>query len=460
MMKLPETFLWGASTSAFQIEGAYNLDGKGLATTDVRAVPEGIADTKVACDHYHHWKEDVDLMAELGLKTYRMGFSWSRIMPDETLVPNEKGLAFYDQLIDYLLEKGIEPFVTLYHFECPQALVDAFGGWKSRKMIDAYVKYAEVCFRHFKGRVTKWVTVNEQFIATAAPGLAMEYMEDPQQRAEWIWQISYHVSLAEHQAFALLRTIDPDAVIGPVCSIQVVYPASSAPEDICAAQEAEEMMEFALLDMSVYGEYSPFARTWLKERNLYPETEAGDEAVLHGSQPDFIGVNYYFSTCAKYEKKPFDFSTSFFWAADDCRIIPNENLQKTEWMDMGIDPQGLYNGMRKIWERYRLPMIVTENGMAVSEVPDEEGKIHDSYRIEYLRNHIGEVMRLRQEGYPVFGYCPWSFIDVLSSHQGFSKRYGLVFIDRTETDPKDCRRIRKDSFAWYHDVIAEDGKNI
>ena len=459
-MKLPDTFLWGASTSAFQIEGAYNLDGKGLATTDVRPVPEGIADTKVACDHYHHWKEDVDLMAELGLKTYRMGFSWSRIMPDETLVPNEKGLAFYDQLIDYLLEKGIEPFVTLYHFECPQALVDAFGGWKSRKMIDAYVKYAEVCFRHFKGRVTKWVTVNEQFIATAAPGLAMEYMEDPQQRAEWIWQISYHVSLAEHQAFALLRTIDPDAVIGPVCSIQVVYPASSAPEDICAAQEAEEMMEFALLDMSVYGEYSPFARTWLKERNLYPETEAGDEAVLHGSQPDFIGVNYYFSTCAKYEKKPFDFSTSFFWAADDCRIIPNENLQKTEWMDMGIDPQGLYNGMRKIWERYRLPMIVTENGMAVSEVPDEEGKIHDSYRIEYLRNHIREVMRLRQEGYPVFGYCPWSFIDVLSSHQGFSKRYGLVFIDRTETDPKDCRRIRKDSFAWYHDVIAEDGKNI
>ena len=218
-------------------------------------------------------------------------------MPDETLVPNEKGLAFYDQLIDYLLEKGIEPFVTLYHFECPQALVDAFGGWKSRKMIDAYVKYAEVCFRHFKGRVTKWVTVNEQFIATAAPGLAMEYMEDPQQRAEWIWQISYHVSLAEHQAFALLRTIDPDAVIGPVCSIQVVYPASSAPEDILAAQEAEEMMEFALLDMSVYGEYSPFARTWLKERNLYPETEAGDEAVLHGSQPDFIGVNYYFSIC-------------------------------------------------------------------------------------------------------------------------------------------------------------------
>ncbi len=460
MMKLPEHFLWGASTSAFQIEGAYNIDGKGLATTDVREVPEGIADTKVACDHYHHWKEDVDLMSELGLKTYRMGFSWSRIMPDETMVPNEKGLAFYDQLIDYLLEKGIEPFVTLYHFECPQALVDAFGGWKSRKMIDAYVKYAEVCFRHFKGRVTKWVTVNEQLIATAAPGLAMEYLKDPHERAKWIWQISYHVSLAEHRAFDLLRTIDPDAIIGPVCSIQVVYPASSAPEDIYAAQEAEEMMEFALLDMSVYGEYSPFARTWLKERGLLPKTETEDEAVLHGSRPDFIGVNYYFSTCAKYEQKPFDFNTSFFWASDDCRIIPNENLKKTEWMNMGIDPQGLYNGMRKVWERYRLPMIVTENGMAVSETPDEDGRIHDTYRIEYLRDHINAVMRLRKEGYPVFGYCPWSFIDVLSSHQGFSKRYGLVFIDRTETDPKDCRRIKKDSFRWYHDVIEKDGRDL
>ena len=185
-MLFPKNFLWGASTSAFQIEGAYNIDGKGLATTDVRPVPEGIADTKVACDHYHHWRQDVDLMAELGLKTYRMGFSWSRIMPDETLVPNEKGLAFYDQLIDYLLEKGIEPLVTLYHFECPQALVDAFGGWQSRKMIDAYAAYAEVCFRHFKGRITKWVTVNEQFIASAAPGMAMAYIEDPFERSKKI----------------------------------------------------------------------------------------------------------------------------------------------------------------------------------------------------------------------------------------------------------------------------------
>lgn len=456
-MKLQNDFLWGASTSAFQIEGAYNIDGKGIATTDVRIVPEGIADTKIAADHYHHWKEDVDLMSELGLKTYRMGFSWSRIMPDETLIPNEKGLKFYDKLIDYLLEKGIEPFVTLYHFECPQALVDAFGGWTSRKMIDAYVKYAEVCFKRFKGRVKKWVTVNEQLIATAAPGLAGPFVVDPLERSRNIYQASYHVSLAEHRSFALLKEIDSEAQIGPVCSIQVVYPLTSKPEDVAAALHAEEMMEFYLLDMSVFGTYSPAVITWLKKRNLFPKTEAEDEAILRGSKPDFIGINYYFSTCARAVVKSFDFDTSFFWASDECRVVSNPNLKKTEWMNMGIDPEGLYNGMRKVYDRYHLPMIVTENGMAVSETPDEDGAIHDSYRIDYLKEHIQQIEKLVEEGYPVFGYCPWSFIDVLSSHQGFAKRYGLVYIDRTDTDVKECKRIKKDSFYWYRNVIQNNG---
>ena len=179
-MIFPAGFLWGASTSAFQVEGGYNEGGKGPATTDRGAGRPGIADNKVAADHYHHWKEDVDLMAELGLKVYRMGFAWSRIMPDASGHPNPEGLAFYDKLIDYLLEKGIEPLVTLYHFECPQALVDAFGGWLDRQMIDAYLRYAEVCFTHFKGRVKRWVTVNEQLIATAAGIMNGNQEKDPQ----------------------------------------------------------------------------------------------------------------------------------------------------------------------------------------------------------------------------------------------------------------------------------------
>lgn len=452
--KFPKDFFWGAATSAFQVEGGYNEGGKGLATTDMSKLPEGIADNKIAADHYHHWREDVDLMAELGLKTYRMGFSWSRIMPDESGNPNPEGLAFYDNLINYLLEKGIEPFVTLYHFECPQALVDAFGGWRSRKMIDAYLKYAEICFSHFKGRVRYWVTVNEQLIATAASIMSGNYEKDPHKNLKNIYQMSYNVSLAEHKAISALRRIDPEAKIGPVCAIQVVYPQTCKSEDILAAENAEELMEFYMLDMSVRGKYPPFVERYLKEHDLYPDTESGDEAALKESTPDFIGINYYFSICVKEKVGPINYNQPPFWVSDAFDICDNPYLQKTEWMDKGIDPIGLHVGMRKVHNRYGLPMIVTENGMACSETIGEDGCIHDSYRIEYLKQHIAQLQIMIEEGLPVFGYCPWSFVDVVSSHQGFAKRYGLVYVDRTETDPKNCARLKKDSFYWYKNVIA------
>lgn len=454
--QFPNNFLWGASTSAFQVEGAWNEGGKGLATTDLTNPAPGVADNKVAADHYHHWKEDVDLMKELGLKTYRMGFSWSRIMPDDSFEPNQEGLDFYDKLIDYLLENDIEPFVTLYHFECPQALVEKFGGWRSREMIDHYLRYAEICFKHFKGRVKMWATVNEQLIATAAGIMSGNHEKDPHQNLKNIYQMSYNVSLAEHKAISLLRTIDSKATIGPVCAIQVVYPQTSQSEDILAAYNAEELMEFYMLDMSVRGEYPAFTKSYLKSHDLYPEVEEQDEIDLHASKPDFIGINYYFSICAKEKVGPINYDLPPFWVSDAFDVCDNPYLKKTEWMDKGVDPVGLQIGMRKIYDRYGLPMIVTENGMAYSEQLDEEGKIHDPYRIEYLRNHIEQIGILLEEGIPVLGYCPWSFVDVVSSHQGFAKRYGLVFIDRTETDPKDCRRVKKDSFDWYKKVIENN----
>lgn len=455
--KFPEGFLWGASTSAFQVEGGFGEGGKGLATTDLGARKPGIADNKIAADHYHHWKEDVDLMAEMGLKVYRMGFAWSRIMPDASGEPNPEGLAFYDHLIDYLLEKGIEPFVTLYHFECPQALVDEFGGWLDRRMIDHYLKYAKICFTHFKGRVKRWVTVNEQLIATSAGILNGNMEKDPNKNLKNIYQMSYHVSLAEHRAISMLRRIDPEAQIGPVCAIQVVYPRSSRPEDVLAAENAEELLEFYLLDMSVRGEYPPFVAHYLKQHGFYPETRPGDEADLKGSKPDFIGINYYFSITAKKKEGKINYDQPPFWISDAFDECENPYLEVTEWMDKGIDPVGLRIGMRKVYNRYRLPMIVTENGMAYSEAPDEEGKIHDTYRIDYLTRHIEQIKIMIDEGLPVFGYCPWSFIDVVSSHQGFAKRYGFVYVDRTDTDPKQCARIKKDSFTWYQKVIKNNG---
>lgn len=453
----PETFLWGASTSGFQVEGAYLEDGKGLSSVDVRFVPEGVADTKIAADHYHHMEEDVQLLSDMGAKAYRFSLQWSRIMPDASGQPNEKGLEFYERLIDALLEKGIEPILTLYHFEMPQALIDEFGGWRSRKMIDAYLTYARIVFQRYKGKVRYWTTVNEQLIAMAASDLNGNHEKDSFKQMQNMYQMSYHVSLAEKMAINLCHEIMPEAKIGPVCAIQVVYPLSSKPEDVQAAEKAEEIMMFSLLDMSVRGKYSPYMESYLKTYDYYPETQPQDKEILEGAKPDYIGINYYCSLTVKEKKGEINKKLPPFFRSYAFDVCENPYLEKTEWMNLGMDSKGLATGLRKIYNRYQLPMIITENGMAYSEKLDSDGKIHDAYRIEYLKAHINQCKEVIDEGIELFGYCPWSFLDVVSSHQGFAKRYGLVYINRTDTDAMDCRRIPKDSYYWYKNVIGHNG---
>ncbi|MCI9041481.1 glycoside hydrolase family 1 protein [Dubosiella newyorkensis] len=447
-------FLWGASTSAFQAEGAYLEDGKGLGTVDVRVVPEGIADTKIASDHYHHFEEDLLAMKELGLNVYRFSFSWSRIMPDGHTV-NEKGLAFYDKIIDRCLEYGIEPLPTLYHFEMPQALVDKEGGWLSKSTIEAYASYAKTCFEQFKGKVKTWVTINEQLIASAASDLHGIHAQSEEESMKNMYQISFNMSIAEKKAMQILKQIDPESKIGPVCSIQIVYPNSCDPKDICASYDAEEMMMYSLLDMSVFGHYPKRYTSYLKERGWLPSVSKEEENLLKSIRPDFIGINYYFPLTVKAPGKDHDFSKlPPFWRSTLFEVTDNPYLEKSEWMPNGMDPMGLYLGIRKLYDRYRLPLIITENGMAYSDRL-EDGKIHDSYRIDYLDAHIQKIKQAVEEGYPVFGYCPWSLIDLVSSHQGFGKRYGLIYVDRTDTDEKECARIPKDSYYWYRERIKK-----
>lgn len=454
--KLPDNFLWGASTSAFQVEGAYNIDGKGLATTDVRKVPKGIADNHIASDHYHHLEEDVKLMKELGIKIYRFSFSWSRIMPDGHRI-NEAGLKFYDRLIDLLINNDIIPFPTLYHFEMPQALVDEFGGWKSRKCIDAYVRYAKVCFEYFKQKVKMWGTINEQLIVTAASDLNGNHERDSDKKMKDMYQMSYHMSLAEKIVIKLANVIIPDVKIGPVCSMQVIYPESSSPEDILASKDAQDFLQNMFLDMSVFGTYPLRVKNYLIDKGYMPTVENGDEEILKSSKPSFIGINYYASTCIRALRETDDNSKlPPFYRNELFTLGNNKYLTKTNWMEFGIDPQGLYIGMRDIFERYHLPMIVTENGMAYSDKL-EDGYIHDEYRIDYLKRHIEQCQRLVEEGYPLLGYCPWSLLDLVSSHQGFSKRYGLIYVNRTDTDVMECKRIQKDSYYWYKNIIQNKG---
>ena len=454
MKQFPENFLWGASTSAFQVEGGYGEGGRGLANSDMRFIPEGQADFKIASDHFHHFKEDVALMKELGLKVYRFSFLWSRIMPDGHHV-NEEGLRFYDQLIDALVEKGIEPLPTLYHFEMPYHLIEEFGGWRDRRCVDAYVVYAKVCFERYGKKVKNWITINEQMCATTPDDMNGNLEKDDDKRHQVLYQMSYHMTLAEKITIGLFHKMIPDGHIGHVVAMQSVYPATSDPLDVQAAMNAQDELMWSFLDLSIQGSYSHHFTSYLKKHGWYPEMLEEDQKYLR-EHPDFIGVNYYASLTVRAKRKDDDTShMPPFFVSDQFYVVRNTKLQPTEWMHFGIDPEGLYIGMRAIYDRYHLPMIITENGMAYSDIL-EDGHIHDVYRIDYLEKHLAQVARLVDEGYPVLGYCPWSFVDLVSSHEGFGKRYGLVYVNRTNTDPKDCKRIKKDSFYWYQKVIKNN----
>ncbi|MGG5372160.1 glycoside hydrolase family 1 protein [Enterococcus sp. AZ196] len=445
-------FHWGASTSAFQVEGGYGEGGKGVATTDVRNIPVGIADSKVASDQYHHLKEDIALMKELGITLYRFSFNWTRIM-GEGYEENQAGIEFYNQLIDLCLENGITPFPTLYHFEMPQKFVEDFAGWQSRTCVDMFVKYAETCFRYFGDRVKYWGTINEQLIASAASDLNGNHEANSDQKMKKMYQMSYHMSLAEKKTIELFRKTVENGMIGPVCSMQVVYPESPSPANILAARNAQDFLQNCFLDMSVFGRYPTSYSNYLKNKGWYPETKEEDAELLKNNRPDFIGINYYCSTCIRALDEGEDTSKlPPFYRNELFTLGDNPYLTKTEWMEFGIDPEGLYIGMRDIYERYELPMVVAENGLAYSDKLDGE-KVFDPYRIDYLEQHINQCERLIEEGYPVFGYCPWSLLDLVSSHQGFKKRYGLIYVDRTDEDVKECRRIPKESYFWYKERI-------
>lgn len=453
--KFPNHFLWGASTSAFQVEGGFK-EGRGIANSDMRYVPSGLADYKIASDHYHHVKEDVHLMKELGIKVYRFSFFWSRIMPDGENV-SEEGLRFYHELIDELIDNGIQPFPTLFHFEMPYALIEKFGGFKSRECVDAYEKYARICFKEFGHKVKIWATINEQMCATAPGDMNGNTEKDPYLQQKNLYQMSYHMSLAEKKAIAAFRDIIPDGKIGHVVAMQVIYPATSHPLDIQAAQNAQDQIQWSFLDFSIRGQYSSHFTTFLKKQNLYPIMELEDQQYFN-NKPDFIGVNYYASCTVRAKKKDDDDSKMPpFYQSQQFMVVENKYIQTTEWMHFGVDSEGLYTGLREIYDRYQLPMIITENGMAYTDQVEKDGTIQDNYRIDYLKQHIEKCLQFVSEGYPLIGYCMWSFLDVVSSHEGFNKRYGLVYVDRTNDNPKSCKRIKKQSFYWYKDVIKNNG---
>lgn len=458
----PPGFLWGASTSAYQVEGAWDLDGKGPSVMDARTDrPAGVADVTVASDHYHRYAEDVRLLAELGLRAYRFSIAWTRILPHGSGEVNPEGVAFYHRLIDSLLAAGIEPIVTMYHFDLPQGLQET-GGWSDRRTVDAFERYARILVKEYGDKVRYWLTVNEQNVMIlfgSALGLPQPAGEDPQRE---LYQQSHHMLVAQARAMRAVHELAPGAKVGPAPNIACVYPASSDPLDVIAAEDFSAIRNWLYLDAAVHGRYNSIAWAYLGERGWRPHIEPGDMTDLVAGRPDLIAFNYYTShTVGAPRGDESDLGGShdqhlLIGEVGTYRGVSNPHLATNDF-GWEVDPVGLRTTFRQLHDRYHLPLLVTENGLGGQDVLEADGSVHDDYRIGYLREHIAQIQHAMADGVDVLGYCPWSALDLVSTHQGMRKRYGFIYVDRDEDDLRTLRRYRKDSFHWYRRVIASNG---
>ena len=464
----PEGFLWGASSSAYQCEGAYLEDGRTLCVSDTAPVPEGTTNFNDGIDHYHRFKEDIALMAEMGFKEFRFSIAWPRILPQGAGEVNPVGVQHYHDVIDECHKYGIEPVVTLYHFDLPQVLQDKYGGWASRQCIDDFVEYCRICFREYGKKVKYFLTINEQNMMALFQG-----EQYGSQRG--LWQANHHMLVAQAKAMVLCHEMCPGVWIAPAPNITAIYPASSSPEDNLAAMDFDQLRNRLFLDTAVFGEYPEALWNWWKDRDIEPQDITDeDRKALKDAKPDFIAFNYYGAGCVKYvseeegikakeEAKKIGgmvaFMTGLMTYPGMCMAVKNP-LQKQTSYGMGIDPVGLRVTMRQMWERYHLPLLITENGCGVPDKLEEDGTIHDDYRIDYLRQHIKACQESITDGVDLMGYSPWSAFDLISTHQGITKRYGLIYVDRDEFDLKEMKRYRKDSFFWYKKVCESNGADL
>ncbi len=450
LKEFPHDFLWGASTSAHQAEG--------------------ITDYKIASDHYHHYKEDIALMGEMGFKAYRCSISWTRIYPngnDEK--PNEKGLAFYDHVFDECLKYGIEPIVTINHFDFPIHLIEEYGGWQSRRVIDDYVRYCQTLFEHYGKKVHYWLTMNEQsmMIVYGQSRVASLFYGEPIKSRKKVMDVNHIMCIAQAKVMKMYHDMNLGGKIGPAPNIVPVYAASNKPEDVLVTMNYNEFRNTLYLDLLVKGKYPKALWSYLEDCHWTPDIYEGDMEILANGKPDIIAFNYYFSECTQAyqdeEEKVEEFNDNVTFMAQSgnkpriAQQVANKNIQLTT-SGMGIDPIGLRIVLRELSDRYELPLIITENGCGVKDVLEADGTIHDTYRIDYLKKHIEQLRLAIHEGVDLIGYCPWSAIDLVSTGEGIEKRYGFIYVNRSETDLKDMKRYRKDSFYWYKNVIATHGK--
>ena len=472
-MPFKKNFLWGGALAANQCEGGWQEGGRGLANADVLPYgkdrypvirgeyamlapdKEHFYPAQEAIDFYHHYKEDVALFGEMGFKALRVSIAWSRIFPNgDDEIPNESGLKFYEDLFLTCKKYGIEPVVTINHYDIPMNLVTAYGGWKNRKLIGLYRNLVKVLFSRYKGLVRYWMTFNEINIMTSACFMAAGLVFAPgENRYKSIHDAVHHVLVASAWAVRLCHEMLPDAQIGCMLNAGIFYPATCNPVDVQAAQQ-ENRKHYMFTDVQVFGEYPVYVRKEY-ERNGYtiPFAEE-DETVLKENPVDFVSFSYYSTRVSKANSEG-EYDSNLLKSA------PNPYL-KTEPWGRFIDPLGLRITMNEIYDRYRKPLFIAENGLGAPDEPDERGCIEDDYRIEYLQEHI-QAMKdaVELDGLEVMGYTCWGPIDLVSVATGqMKKRYGFIYVDLDDEGNGTRKRSKKKSFDWYKKVIATNGEDL
>jgi 6-phospho-beta-glucosidase len=473
--RFPENFLWGGALAANQCEGGYKEGGKGLTTVDLcpaglnrRKVMEGKIDvlkpleneyypSHEAIDFYHRYKEDIALFAEMGFKCLRVSIAWSRIFPNgDEEIPNEEGLKFYDSMFDEMIRFGIEPVVTICHFDTPIGIIEKFGGWKNRKFINFYLNYCEAIFKRYKNKVKYWMTFNEINMILHLPfmGAGVRF-EKGDNELQIKYQSAHHELIASALATKMAHEIIPNSKVGCMLAAGEFYPYSCNPEDVLLAKEKDRENLF-FIDVQSRGEYPGYAKRFLRENGIEIVFKEDDEEILKNNTVDFIGFSYYSSRCASSDSEVLKGQT----AGNVFKTVRNPNLKVSEW-GWQIDPLGLRITCNSLYDRYQKPLFIVENGLGANDVIEEDGSINDDYRIEYLKEHVRAMKEAIIDGVDLIGYTPWGCIDIVSASTGeMKKRYGFIYVDKDNKGNGTLKRSKKKSFYWYKKVIESNGEEI
>ncbi|HIZ80285.1 MAG TPA: 6-phospho-beta-glucosidase [Candidatus Lachnoclostridium stercorigallinarum] len=482
----PEGFLWGGATAANQVEGGWKEGGKGISVSDCARshldvdVTDYHAQNKVTtedvekalatddevyypkrhgADFYHHYKEDIKMFAEMGFKVYRLSIAWSRIFPNaDDPEPNEEGLQFYDNVFDECLKYGIEPLVTMSHYEPPINLVLKYNGWYNRKTIDMFVRFVETICKRYKDKVKYWLTFNEVDSMIRHPFTTGGLIEDrfPDKNfEEVIFQAMHHQFVASALATKICHEIIPGSKVGCMLTKLTYYPYTCKPEDVLTMQQSMRST-YCYSDTQVFGEYPAYLLARFRNKGIHIVKETGDDEIMKAYPVDFVSFSYYHSSCVAADTTNLEQA-----AGNTITAVKNPYVPSSDW-GWQIDPIGLRISMVDLYDRYRKPLFIVENGLGAKDVVKEDGTIDDQYRIDYLKAHMKAILdAIEYDGVECMGYTSWGCIDLVSeSTKQMSKRYGYIYVDCDDYGNGTYKRIPKKSFYWYKDVIASNGASL